>query len=120
MAINITGPAALRPSDTTRWDHPWYEPAKNQIARNLDVASPRAGSWEFGVLVMTEHATDVTTADLNAGLPHLASSDRDALIGRMLGALTWSDAGAVGLSLDEFPDTTEEAVRRFVSGNRYA
>lgn len=98
----------------------WF-PARNQIARNLEVAGEVAGDREFAVLVMTERPTDVPDGVLDAALPHMSTAERDALKRRMLGPLTWSLAGsAVGLSVDEFPDTTDEAVERLNAGQHFA
>jgi len=69
----------------------WY-PQRNQIVRNVEVASCAAAEARknFGVILCAEEPVPVLEQDFIEGLPHLSQPDRDALRTHYWGCITWN------------------------------
>jgi hypothetical protein len=90
----------------------WY-PKRNQIVRNVEVASCAAkeSGKDFGVILCAETHVELPERAFKEGLPHLSESEQQALRTHYWGCITWQqivDALCPGL---ELPGNLEEAVR---------
>jgi hypothetical protein len=90
----------------------WY-PERNQVIRNLEVASCAAAKTgkNFGVILCTETPVSIEETAFIKGLPHLSQLMRDALRTHYWGCITWQqivDAFCPNLKL---PKDLEEAVQ---------
>jgi hypothetical protein len=96
-------------SDTGSWIT-----ARNQISRNLEVASQYAGEHEkqFAVLLIgPDECQAPDDSDLRAGWPHLALEEQDRLLGHLLGATTWRQVCAsLGIDYQGLPLTVADIV----------
>jgi hypothetical protein len=90
-------------------------PGRNQISRNLEVASDyaRRENKAFAVLLIgPDGSQPPSDAALNAGWPHLTQAEQDDLLQHFLGATTWrAVCDACSLDYDALPITTEDAAR---------
>jgi hypothetical protein len=68
----------------------WY-PQRNQIVRNVEVASCAAAETgkDFGVILCAETHVDLPEQAFMDGLPHLSESERKALQAHYWGCITW-------------------------------
>ncbi|MCZ7590536.1 MAG: hypothetical protein M5U27_17110 [Gaiella sp.] len=67
----------------------WY-PDRNQLVRNLEVASGSVGTKEaFVLLVVEEAGPGLTRERLIASTPHMSDGNRELLTERYLGQVTW-------------------------------
>ena len=90
----------------------WY-PQRNQIVRNVEVASCAAAKSgkEFGVILCAETHVDLPKEAFKDGLPHLSAPEQQALATQYWGCITWQqivDALCPSLAL---PGNLEDAVR---------
>lgn len=90
----------------------WY-PKRNQIVRNVEVASCAAkeSGKDFGVILCAETHVELPERAFKEGLPHLSESEQQALRTHYWGCITWQqivDALCPGL---ELPGNLEDAVR---------
>ena len=90
----------------------WF-PARNQIARNLEVAAEiaRQRGKDFAVLVCAERPVIVAKHDFDDSLPHLSASERDDLLSHYLGCATWQQIRDVLCPTVELPDDVDAAVK---------
>jgi hypothetical protein len=107
LLVFIEGKRTERISTATEW-----YPKRNQIVRNLEVASCAAASAAkaFGVILCTEEPVALLEHDFADGLPHLPQPERDELRQHYLGCVTWRqivDTLCPGL---ELPRNLEQAV----------
>ena len=88
----------------------WY-PARNQLARNLEVAQCRAKEKQFGVLLIVENEFKIAASDVEKGWPHLDLREREELWKHYLGMLTWPVVcAATGLSQSVLSPNVDEAM----------
>jgi hypothetical protein len=89
----------------------WF-PARNQLVRNLEVVGELAAGRVAAVLLVSEEPiVELTPADVAASSPHLADSDRDALLGRYLGQTTWRALCAqLGVDYAALPKTIADVL----------
>lgn len=90
----------------------WF-PARNQIARNLEVAAEiaRLRGKNFAVLVCAEQPVVVAKRDFDESLPHLSTSERDDLLSHYLGCATWQQIRDALCPTIELPDDVDAAVK---------
>ena len=89
----------------------WY-PRRNQLLRNLEVASAIRHEKEYAVLVIAEEPLpSLTPQEVNSGLPHLSKSERDELLTHFLGCVLWQDVcRATAVDYVALPDTVEDVI----------
>jgi len=89
----------------------WF-PARNQLARNVEVATEvamRRGK-DFVVVLCSEELLTVTRTGFHASFPHLTIGERDDLFSHYLGCITWRQVRDVLCPEVEFPANVGEAV----------
>jgi hypothetical protein len=93
----------------------WY-PKRNQVVRNLEVASCAAAQCDknFGVIVCAE--TPIPPAALEErvfreGLPHLSPQEQDALRAHYWGCITWQQIANALCPTLKLPKDLDEAVQ---------
>jgi hypothetical protein len=86
----------------------WY-PTRNQLLRNLESARADAKGKPFAVLLIVETPQpELTSKQVENGLPHLSPVDRAALTQHYLGTVTWREAcEATGVEYASLPNLVE-------------
>ncbi len=63
--------------------------SRHQIARNLEAAQSISKGKRYAVMVAAETVLDVSTAEIERGLPHMNPCERSFLAGHYIGCVTW-------------------------------
>ncbi len=89
----------------------WF-PARNQVARNVEVAAELAKQprKDFGVMVCTEQPVTLTQDQFNDSLPHLGEAERNELYEHYLGCVTWQQVRDALCPASELPASVDMAV----------
>jgi hypothetical protein len=90
----------------------WY-PQRNQIVRNLEVASAvaRAAGKDFAVIVCAEEDMELSDRAFSNGLPHLSIVERKNLRTHYWGCITWRQIVDRLCPYLNLPRNLDEAVR---------
>ena len=90
-------------------------PKRNQLVRNLEVASELAGGKEYAVGLIVEDDSDLglATETIDDSVPHRSDAAREDLARHFLGAISWAEVcEALGIEVSSLPHTSEEAASR--------
>jgi hypothetical protein len=96
-------------SSPTEWN-----PYRNQLFRNLEVARDQASGKAFAALLIAERGSLTVTAEaVEQGFPHLGAEERRQLMQYYLGCVLWKDVcAAVGIDYATLPNTVTDAVKQ--------
>jgi hypothetical protein len=90
----------------------WY-PQRNQIVRNVEVASCAAMETrkDFGVILCAETPVELSEQAFKDGLPHLSEAEQQGLRAHYWGCITWQQVVDELCPSLVLPSNLEEAVR---------
>jgi hypothetical protein len=108
LLIFVEGKRTERISSATAW-----YPERNQIVRNIEVASAvaRAASKDFAVIVCAEEDIKPPDGAFMKGLPHLSVAERKTMEAHYWGCITWRQIVHTLCPSLNLPRNLDDAVR---------